>query len=220
MDIYEALYTTRAMRRVTDAPIAMDVQQRILDAAIRAPSGGNSQAWRFLLVDDPKVRGELGPVYRACMTRLWEDVYKDMIDRAKNAPDTPAAQNTLRMQRSAQWLADNFERYPLLLFAFSKLDPTGASIFPSVWSAMLAARAEGVGTALTSVLAFETERVLEILAVPKGEGWNLNGCVTFGYPSGRWGVAPRRPAHEVTFRNQWGGQSGFSFSAPLWPRKR
>ena len=61
MDLYEALYTTRAMRRVRPDPVPTDVQARILDAAIRAPSGGNQQNWRFLLVDDPVVKARLGP---------------------------------------------------------------------------------------------------------------------------------------------------------------
>jgi nitroreductase len=62
MDIREALYTTRAMRRVKPDPIPMDVQARIMDAAVRAPSGGNTQNWRFLLVDDPEVKSKLGPI--------------------------------------------------------------------------------------------------------------------------------------------------------------
>ncbi|HYK27597.1 MAG TPA: nitroreductase family protein, partial [Streptosporangiaceae bacterium] len=64
MDIREALYTTRAMRRVKPDPIPEAVQARILDAAIRAPSGGNAQSWRFLLVDDPDIKAKLGPLYR------------------------------------------------------------------------------------------------------------------------------------------------------------
>ena len=71
MDVYEALYTTRAMRRCRPDPIPEDVQARILDAAIRAPSGGNTQNWRFMLVDDPDVRGRLGPIYRDCLALLW-----------------------------------------------------------------------------------------------------------------------------------------------------
>ncbi len=55
MDVYEALYTTRAMRRLKPDLVPADVQRRILDAAIRAPTGGNAQSWRFLLVDDPEV---------------------------------------------------------------------------------------------------------------------------------------------------------------------
>jgi len=69
MDVYEALYTTRAMRRVRPDPIPHAVQARILDAAIRAPSGGNSQNWRFVLVDDPAVKRQLGPLYRDSLTR-------------------------------------------------------------------------------------------------------------------------------------------------------
>ena len=74
MDTLEALYTTRAMRRVTTEPIPQDVQAAILDAAIRAPSGGNTQNWRFMLVDDPEVKAGVGPLYRDAMrprTRLY-----------------------------------------------------------------------------------------------------------------------------------------------------
>src|SRR5439155_881214 len=82
MDLHEALYTTRAMRRMRPDPIPPDVQARILDAAIRAPSGGNMQTWRFLLVDDPAVKAEIGPLYRAAMSQLWETIYADQIAAA------------------------------------------------------------------------------------------------------------------------------------------
>ncbi len=216
MDIREALYTTRAMRRVKPDPIPEEVQRRILDAAIRAPSGGNAQMWRFLLVDDPAVKAKLGPIYRGCMQQLWESIYKPQADAAAADPEAPESRQFLTMQRSAQWLADHFEQYPLLLFAFSQFDTTGGSIFPAVWSAMLAARAEGVGSALTSVFMFQLDPVLEALGVPPDEGWNFNGCVTMGYPTGRWGVAPRTPVHEVSYRNQWGTDLGFDISEPLW----
>ena len=217
MDVYEALYTTRAMRRCRPDPIPEDAQARILDAAIRAPSGGNTQNWRFMLVDDPGLRGELGPIYRDCLSRLWASVYKDRIDAANAAPDDPDSAQMLRMQRSAQHLADHFEEYPLLLFSFVQFDPTGGSIFPATWSAMLAARAEGIGSSLTSVFMFRLDDVLQLLGVPKEKGWLFSSCVTFGYPTGRWGVAPRRPVHEVTFRNGWGSPLGFEIDEPLWP---
>jgi nitroreductase len=217
MDTYEALYTTRAMRRIKPDPIPLDVQQRILDAAVRAPSGGNTQNWRFLVVDDPDVRAQLGPIYRRCMALLWETIYKDRIAAAVADPDDPESKQMLSIQRSAQYLADNFEVYPMLLFSFVQYDPSGGSIFPATWSAMLAARAEGVGTSLTSVFHFEIAAVLEILGVPTDEGWLFSSCVTFGYPTGRWGVAPRRPVHEVSFRNHWGTDLGYEINEPLWP---
>ncbi len=216
MDVFEALYTTRAMRRVRPDPIPQEAQRRILDAAIRAPSGGNAQAWRFLLVDDPGVKGRLGPIYRACMEQLWETIYKQAGEAAAAAPETAESRSFLKMQRSAQWLADHFEDYPLLLFAFSQRDPSGGSIFPAVWSAMLAARAQGIGSTLTSVFFFRLAEVLEALGVPADEGWIFHACVTLGYPTGRWGVAPRIPVHEVSYRNRWGGDLGFAVPEPLW----
>jgi len=216
MDVREALYTTRAMRRVKTDPIPEDVQQRILDAAIRAPSGGNSQGWRFMVVDDPAVKGQLGPLYRECLGRLFETVYKKPLEVAEAAPDTPQSRQFLKMYRSASHLAEHFEDYPLLFLGFNQGDPTGGSIFPAVWSAMLAARAEGVGSALTSVLLFERERLFKILGVPEDKGWNFACLVTMGYPTGRWGVAPRRPVHEVAYRNQWGEALGFEIPEPLW----
>jgi nitroreductase len=217
MDVYEALYTTRAMRRCKPDPIPIDVQQRILDAAVRAPSGGNTQNWRFMLVDDADVKAKLGPIYRECLAQLWVTIYKDRLEDAHANPDDADGQELLKIQRSAQHLADHFEEYPLLLFSFVQFDPTGGSIFPATWSAMLAARAEGVGASLTSVFVFQLDRVLDILGVPKTEGWLFSSCVTFGYPTGRWGVAARRPVHEVSYRNHWGGPLGFEVPKPLWP---
>src|ERR1035441_3846739 len=74
VDIDEALYTTRAMRRVRPDPVPLDVQAKILDAAIRAPSGGNTQNWRFLLVDDKDVLTRIGPLYRDSIAQLWETI--------------------------------------------------------------------------------------------------------------------------------------------------
>ncbi len=216
MTLDEALYTTRAMRRVRPDPIPDDVQARILDAAIRAPSGGNTQGWRFLLVDDPGVRGRLAPIYRDCIDMLWKTIYADRISAMEADPDAPDSIEMAKVQRSANWMAKNFEVYPLLLFAFAQGDPTGGSIFPAVWSAMLAARAEGIGSTITSVLMFRLEEVLKILEVPPDEGWVFACCVPMGYPTGRWGVARRRPAHEVAFRNRWGDPLGFEVPGPLW----
>jgi nitroreductase len=217
MDVYEALYTTRAMRRVRPDPIPPDVQARILDAAIRAPSGGNMQSWRFILVDDPAVKGSLAPLYRDSLSRLWSTIYAERIERARAQPDDPGSAATLRMVDSAQHLADHFEDVPLFLLGFIRFDPSGGSIFPAIWSAQLAARAEGIGSALTTVLGvFHPEETRQVLGVPD-ERW-INAClVSFGYPVGRWGVAARRPVHQGAARNGWDGPVGFEVAEPLWP---
>jgi nitroreductase len=216
VDIYEALYTTRAMRRVRPDPIPIDVQQHILDAAIRTPSGGNGQNWRFLLVDDKNVLARLAPIYQRSLQQVWDLVYKERLEIANADPDDPDNAQMLRVQRSAQWGADHFADYPLLMFSFALGDASGGSIHPATWSAMLAARAEGIGTSWTYAMVFELDNLLEVLGVPKDEGWVFSSCVTFGYPTGRWGVAPRIPAHEVSFRNQWGTPVGFEIPEPLY----
>ena len=100
MDLYEALYTTRAMRRVRPDPIPEDVQKRILDAAIRAPTGGNSQAWRFMLIDDPGIKSQLGPLYRECLTQLFETIYKAPLEDAAATPEKPESIQFQKMHRT------------------------------------------------------------------------------------------------------------------------
>jgi nitroreductase len=104
-----------------------------------------------------------------------------------------------------------------LLFAFAQHDVSGGSIYPAVWNAMLAARGEGVGTALTSALVFKLSETLEVLGVPADEGWHFSACVTFGYPTGRWDVAPRLAVEDVSFYNRWGSPLPFEVNGPLWP---
>lgn len=219
MDLREALYTTRAMRRMRSDPIPLEVQRRILDAAVRAPTGGNSQSWRFLLVDSKELRAQIAPIYRDCLSKLWETVYAERIAEANAVPDAPGSRSLVRMIRSADHLADHFAELPLLLFGFSGMgDTSGGSIFPAVWSAMLAARAEGVGSVLTQVFGmYRGDEVNRLLGVPEGQGWHCACCVPMGYPTGRWGVAPRRPAHEVAYRNGWGQSVGFEVPRALWP---
>lgn len=209
MDIYEALYTTRAMRRMKPGPIPRDAQARILDAAIRAPNIG--QDWRFILVDDPAIKAAIAPLYR----KAWDLLFEQM--GARLAELVKVDNEIGRIARSAAHLAERFEDVPLLLIGFDR-SKDGSGIYPAVWSAMLAARAEGIGSTLTGVLqTFFPDEVLEILGVPKDEGWILHGVVPMGYPTGKWGVAPRKPVHEVAARNSWDGDLGFTVSEPLWP---
>jgi nitroreductase len=212
MDIYEALYTTRSMRRVRPDPIPTEVQARILDAAIRAPSGGNQQDWRFLFVDDPGLRHELGVLYLEGWNELLASGY---LDAPAGTTEADIAQAT-RVTGSAQYLADHFDEAPLLFFGFTR-SRGGASILPALWSAQLAARAEGVGSTLTTILGFRRRQVFDLLGVPDQGDWVMAACLVLGYPRGRWGVAARRPAHEVAARNRWDGDLGFEVPEPLWP---
>jgi nitroreductase len=208
MDLYEALYTTRAMRRVSPDPIPEEVVTRMLDAAVRAPSGSNAQSWRWLVVTDRDTIGRLGVLYREAWTHLNETVYAGT-DRSD-----PALR---RVIGSAQWLADNFGSVPLVVMAYHRNDSSGSSIYPAVWNLMLAARGEGVGTTLTTVLgSFKEREVAEVLDVPPDRGWSNAAAVTCGYPLGRWGVATRKPVHEVVYQDRWGVAPAWEVPEPLW----
>ena len=209
MDIHEALYTTRAMRRLKVDPIPADAQARILDAAIRAPNIG--EGWRFILVDDPEIKARLATLYDRAWGQMFEAFGADRT--AMLTMDGPMG----RAARSGDHLARHFGEAPLLLLGFGK-NGDGSGVYPAIWSAMLAARAEGIGSTLTGVMqTFAADEVFEVLGVPTDEGWHLQGVVPMGYPLGRWGVAPRTPVHEVAARNSWKGDLGFTVPDPLWP---
>ena len=141
MDAREVLYTTRAMRRVKPDPIPEDVVARILDAAIRSPER------RERAVLEVRRGRRSRPDHEACadlpdaMAQLWASFYKAQIDAATADPDDPEHAQWLKVYRSASWLQDNFAQVPLVLFGFGG----AGDVYPALWSAQLAARAEGRG---------------------------------------------------------------------------
>jgi nitroreductase len=223
MDIYEGLYTTRMMRKMRPDPIPLDTQARILDAAVRAPNGGNTQRWHFVAVDDPELIREFAGLFRQARGLEYEKFKTGMGPMVAPAPgmDQDAHAETMRrMKGSGDYLADHFEEIPLLLFVFAIDDLGGANIYPAIWSALLAARAEGVGGVMTMVLRNFADKVNELLGVPVEEGWTMSAMLALGYPLGKWGVAAnRRPVHEVSSRNSWGKPFGVEVPQPLWPHQ-
>ncbi len=213
MDLNEALYTTRAMRRVKPDPIPTEVVQSMLDAAIRSPSGSNAQNWRWITVTDRSTMAELGKLYE----QAWIELNTTFYAGARQAAEARGDETILRVLSSSQWLADNFKDTPLVVLPYHRNDPTGASIYPAVWSLMLAARRHGVGTTLTTVLGiFKHEEVADLLGVPLDKGWQNAAAIPCGYPLGRWGLAQRGPVHEVVYKERWGEAPGWMLDEPLW----
>jgi nitroreductase len=213
VDTFEALYTTRAMRRVKPDPIPEDVVQRMLDAAIRAPSPGNTQQWRFVTVTDRDLIGELGVLYQRSWEQLEATAYAGRREQAEARGDTV----TQRVLSSASWLAANFGQVPLVILPYVRNDPDGSGIYPAVWNLMLAARAQGVGTTLTTVLHhFAAKEVSELLGVPTNKGWQNKAAITCGYPLGNWGVAGRPPVEQVVYADRWGQPPEWSVPEPMW----
>ena len=218
MDVFEALYTTRAMRRVSEDPIPDDVLKQMIDASVRAPSGSNRQGWKFIIVTDPEIKNQLGDLYREAWDFYVKEFYGGTSDLgASNVIDDEKAEQVIRITKSATWLSENFHKVPAMFVVVSRNDPTGSSIFPAIWSLMLAGRAHGIGTCLTTVLGmFKPQKAFEILNIPSDKGWKIDAVVTAGFPLGKWGVAKRIPVDEVTYLNTWGNETNWNLEEPLW----
>ncbi|GAA4584762.1 5,6-dimethylbenzimidazole synthase [Planotetraspora phitsanulokensis] len=217
MDVHEALYTTRMMRRMRPDPVPLETQCRILDAAIRAPSGGNAQRWHFLVVEDPKIKARLHEIYRRCRRLEYEDPASAALGKALHETGEDHAEAMRKIKASGDYFTDHFEEIPLLIFVFAVDDLGGANTYPAIWNAFLAARAEGVGGVMTLVLRYAEDEVTKLLGVPVEQGWRMTTMLAFGYPLGRWGVAAnRRPVHEVASRDHWDQPFGVEIPDPLW----
>lgn len=213
MDLQEALYTTRAMRRVKPDPVPDEVVRSMLDAAIRSPSGSNAQNWRWLTITDRSTMHELGRLYSEAWAELNETIYKGKREEADASGDEAAK----RIYSSSQWLADNFGESPLVVLPYHRNDPSGASIYPGVWSLMLAARSHGVGTTLTTILGiFRQNEVADLLGVPLEKGWLNAAAIPCGYPLGRWGTAKRAPLQTVVYEERWGHGPEWSLDEAVW----
>lgn len=206
------------MRRVKPDPIPSESQARILDAAIRAPSRGNAQNGRFLLVDDPAVRASLGPLYRESLAHLWATSYKDLIAAAEANPESTDSVQTLRIVRSAQYLADHFEDVPLLLFAFSRDYRSGVIDLPRSMERH-ARRRSGryrVGPDQRA-RGFQVGRDPQDPRSPARQRLGQRVLRLVRLPDRTLGGWPPAAAHQVAYRNQWGAPFGIEIPAPLWP---
>jgi nitroreductase len=203
MDFFDVVTTQRAMRRLEPRPIPEAVLRQIMDAAICAPSGGNRQGWSFVVVRDPAKRARLGELYREAWGELMKVPY--YAGAAKEPPESPAG----RMLASARHLSEHLGEAPVLVLACIALDPgvkpsltTGASIYPAVQNLMLAARAHGIGSCITTIHRFRDAQVKELIRIPADV--ETAALIPLGYPLGRFGRPPRRPLREVAFADRWG----------------
>jgi len=201
MDFFETVTTQRAMRRLKPDPIPDAVLRQIMDATICAPSGGNRQGWSFLVVRDPAKRVRLGELYR----EAWGELMKVPYYRgaATAPPDSPEG----KMLASARHLSEHLGEAPVLVLACIGTDgratiTTGASIYPAVQNLMLAARALGVGSCITTIHKYRDPQVKELLGIPADV--ETAALIPLGYPLGKFGRPPRRPVAEVVHADHWG----------------
>jgi nitroreductase len=198
LSLLEALHSTPARRYLSAEPIADDVIRAILDAAIRGPSGGNSQTWAWIVVRDPETKKQIAGWYR----EGWDRHYGSQRDAILNGPDDgPTGKRTFL---AADHLAAHIEEapvwiVPVLLGAAKSSNPRlGSSIYGAVQQLMLAARAYGLGSTLTTLHIGHEDDVRELLGLP-ADALTM-AIVPLGYPAkGRWAQPKRRPLDEVVF---------------------
>lgn len=221
MDIFEALYTTRAMRRMQPRDVPDELIARILDAAIRAPSGGNFQNWCFLVIRDPETKADLARLFREDVATARRTRYRELEEAVARGERSERLDAHAGFMRSMLHLVEHFEEVRVFIAALIRSGENaiwpGGSIYPAVWSLQLAARAYGIGSVPVGSLARHQAELFPRLGVPEDEGWMLASFVALGYPTGRWGVAPRRPAHDVTFSERWGRRPPWTVPKPCWP---
>ena len=215
MDLIETLRSTGAVREFTDEPVADDVVARILDTARFAPSGGNAQSWHVVVVKDPRSRTALRDLY----IPGWRD-YLAMSAAGLRpwAPgNDPAAESAALAASPAevavaagQGFAGDLDRVPVLLAVFADLAALaavdrdfdrypiagGASVYPFVWSILLAAHAEGLGGVLTTMLIRQEPEVKRLLGAP--DHWALATVVALGRPAHPRKRLRRRPVRSFT----------------------
>lgn len=213
MGLYEAMRTLRAVRRLRPDPIPDDVLRRVLQAATWAPSGGNRQPWRILVVKDRERKRQLGAWY----AEVWAHFSKQYSAALPAAAPPAVRDQTQRTMRAVDYLSAHLGEAPVIaIFCFNpeglaitdaKLDRVsvvgGGSIYPAVENLLLACRAEGLGCVLTTLLCQVEPQVRQLLSIP--HPWGTAAAVPIGYPVGRGhGPISRRPLEALTFLDAWG----------------
>ena len=195
MPLGEVVFTQRAIRRIKPDPIPDTDLRDILEAAIRAPSGGNRQPWHFVVVKDTKLRAQLGELYY----EAWWAKRKD--EGIRGPEDIPPGKNAAR---SAMRLANEIGQVPVIVLICATAKGPGAmgSVIPAVQNLLLAARSLGIGGTITTLHAQVEERVHGLFAIP--DTAQVVYCIPLGYPRGRFGPAQRKPLSEVCSYDRWG----------------
>lgn len=222
--VFEAIHSARALRRLKPDPIPDELVTRVLDAAIRAPSGSNNQGWVFVVIKNPALRAKIGDIYRR-----GGEVYRRLMG-SRARPAHLSEKSYARLQESAQYLFEHMGEAPVLLLVchhrLAQNPPAGqqvagarppamaarlagASVYPAVQNIILACRALGLGTVLTTLHAHFEDEVKAALGLPPEI--DTYALMPIGYPQEGYGHGPvrRRPLGDVAFLDRWGNSWSF-----------
>jgi nitroreductase len=215
IELFEAIHTARSLRRLKPDPVPEALITQVLDAAIRAPSGGNAQNWAFLVVRDAGLRRSLGAIYRKA-SDIAAKVYA-----AKGRPAHMTERQYEHMMTTGIHLWNHMGDAPAILVPCLRRPAVpdtagvdlaaerayaerirGASIYPAVQNIILACRALGLGTTITTNHLRCEEDVRELLALP--DDIDSFALMPIGWPIDRFGPLSRKPLPEVVHSNRWG----------------
>ena len=211
IDLYQAMSTLRAVRRLRPDPIPDEVLERVLQAACWAPTGGNQQPWKVVVVTDPARKVGLQHIYKA----EWDPYVVRFLERVAGTPDEDQWK---KVAVAGNHLADNLHDAPVILMflanpAFMAITDAGldrvsmvggGSVYPAVQNAMLACVAEGLGCTLTTLHCFREDEVKELLGIP--DSWATVGMVPIGYPVLKGhGPITRKPPSVMATRDIFDG---------------
>jgi nitroreductase len=219
--VFECIYTARSLRRLKPDPVPEPLITRILEAATRAPSAGNAQHWAFMVVRDGELRQRLGAIYRKA-SKMAEAMYA-----ARGRPAHLTETQYQRMMTSGEYLWEHMGEAPVILIpclrqalipAADLLPPAirarhddelsyiarirGASIYPAVQNILLACRALGLGTTITTNHIRCEQDVRDLLGLP--DEVDTFAMMPIGWPIDRFGPLSRRPLSEVAHADGWG----------------
>ncbi len=201
VELIDALRTTGAVRQFTSAAVADETVFRLLDTARFAPNGGNRQAWRVVVVKDPGTRRVLRDLYLPGWYQYlaqagagltpWAAVTDRQLERRAMA-DAPGLASAAA--EGPGGFAEHLDGVPVMLVLLADLTRLatvdrdadhytmvgGASVYPFAWSILLAARDEGLGGVMTTMVVREEASVKELLGVP--ESVSVAGLLALGHP--------------------------------------
>jgi nitroreductase len=201
-DVFEIIHTTRAMRRLKPDPVPDELIRKILQAGTCAANGGNTQRWRFLVIKDPAIKKAVQVIYKRAFDEVVGPRYA-----ASAPPPGVTAERYQRQHAAVEYLTDHFHEAPVWIVACIEEAgaPTrwsGASVYPAVQNMLLAARALGLGSTLTTRhLLFEKEAEAA-LGLPKGV--HSYAILPIGYPMGHFGPVGRGNLADFVYQDKWG----------------
>jgi nitroreductase len=221
VELYEAMRTTPATRQFTDDPVDDDVLHRMLENARFAPNGGNRQGWRVVVLKDPALRKRVRELYQLGWREYMAHVRAGLVPfapRHNGRWDGPAVDLAAARETPApNDFGDNLEHAPALLLVVAELGALacvdngmdrqsivgGGSIYPFCHNLLLAARNEGLGGVITSVLARQEPAVRELLNIPAGHG--VAALLAVGRPRKVITKLRRSPVEDFTVRDTFDG---------------